>query len=130
MKNIAECYQALLDGKTLLTQYSTPVKLISGAQNADYGEGFIPSSFSFDRPEDWQIYTKPDWREELNGKETLCWVRDSDAREWVLDIITACCKPNSYPYKSAYNQWRQCKRLTKAEVKPLMDNAPENLNGY
>jgi len=90
----------------------------------------VENWYSFNDPKDWQIYTKPDWREELNGRETLCWVRDSDLGEWEKDVITSYDAADKYRFKSKDDMWHQCKRLTKAAIQVFMDNAPENPNDY
>jgi len=129
MDNQREINRALCDGETVvhsngdLTRYS---KEDNQETSGNGGEAWERSWHLFDNPRDWQIYTKPDWREELNGKETLCRVRDNDTQEWLKVVITSYRKINRHKFNSELRRWTQCKRLTKEEIQPLMDNAPSD----
>jgi len=128
MDNQREVNQALCGGDTLISELGALVRYnANGSQerSLDGGSFSVCAPYIFNNPQVWQIYTKPDWREELNGKETLCWVRDNDKHKWNKRFIVRYCENDTWPYKSKDATYKQCKRLTKAEIQLLMDSAPE-----
>ena len=60
MKSRKECYQALLDGKTLKGKVGVYAKIDSGAliQSSDL-KIWVQSTLLFKHPGDWSIYEEP-----------------------------------------------------------------------
>jgi len=127
MKNQREIYEALLAGETL-------IGLLSGARYKLADDNLVcisdgrkerSSDNSFVAKENYEIYTKPEWFENIPDGGVLCWVKNNQQCGYrslpeIIDMCSDGC------YRSVSGQyWNYSAPLTKQEIQVFMDNAPE-----
>ncbi len=128
MKSIAACWRPYLEGKVMYNELANIKVHLIGEEQYDFDTGKIENVFYyFVDYSRWEIYTPPDWKEELNGKETLGYVRDNETNAWEPFPVIADGheKGDSFPFKTEIENWVYFKRATKAQIQVWMDNAPE-----
>ena len=120
MKNQEECYQALLDGKTLVNDSGQTVVLKDGYTLDKKGEKI---HWYFSKSQEWKIIS--DWRDELPYKKRLCWVSDLNqipCKEGLAAIITDYIKSNerSYLTHCSLSSWVYAIPRTDDEIREFL----------
>ena len=127
MKNQREIYKALLAGEWLVSSFGGFARFNDNNQLVDeVGNRFIEHSFK--RPEDWEVYMRPKWYENIPDDGVLCWV--SELNEAPLKypvLIDAYKKDLARPFKNTVYHFPYAGPLTKQEIQVFMDNAPEKI---
>lgn len=119
MKNQAEIYQALLDGKALICISNIQARL--DASGDLYSPNVDPKDIQFNEPEDWQIYEPPKWYDNIPEGGVLCCVTGGG-----IGIIRGY-EGNRFYENSTKDDafWTKATPLTKEEIQVFMDNTPE-----
>lgn len=102
MKDLAEIYQSLLDGHTLVSKFGDMVRLHDGCQQY-WDEGKWEdncTNWQFDTPKSWEIYKEPQWYDNIPEGGSLCRVRDDISRRWYTDIIIRYTHNTGFPFES------------------------------
>lgn len=101
MKTQADCYRALLDGKTLYAVFgaATFVSLVDGNQ----ATSTRTLAFSFDTPTDW--YIKQEWYEDESNFPIICYIKDNAQDESFPAIVTSYDKTLASFITSKGNKW-------------------------
>ena len=122
MNNQKEIYEALLAGETLVMSQTKKLFKLNELGEIDCINNATWSVPQFGRPMDWQIYTKPEWYENIPEGGVLC--------KWAgkMLLITDYIPHHENPLKGncsrSVNEAIPC---TKQEIQIFMDNAPEDL---
>ncbi len=120
--NFEECIDVLKKaGGILKLKYSDQLIHLKDGNQCDYKTG-EKTKFNFSNNA-WIEYK--DWREELNGKKTLCYAWDSEEQYKRVACVKGYVKEDQYPVKTESPVYCNCKRMTKAEIAEYMKNAPE-----
>ena len=126
MKSQAEIYQALLDGETLYSEsFDNIIKLDgNGSQIDKHGES---ANYGFVRPQDWEIYKKPEWYETAEPGKVLCWFWGDDKECKFADVFIQR-NTEGYEYRSSQlGDWKNCQPLTKEEIQEFMYYVPDEV---
>lgn len=111
MKNQREIYEALLAGETLYDEHSNRVKLDDEGRLIAI-KGFVESEI-FTYPQQWKIYTKPKWYENIPDGGVLYW------NKYGLAESTSMNNSRTHVDVSQLSSHRP---LTKQEIQVFMDN--------
>lgn len=89
MKDLAEIYQALLDGEVLVAE-GYRVRLNGGAQECwrdEHGWTNDCRNLAFHSPDEWSIYKEPQWYDDIPVCGVLCRVKNKQVSFWYIDLI-------------------------------------------
>lgn len=120
IKSKADCYQALLDGYTLVNE-TMWAKLVDGDLVTD-----IDADYTFCNPTEWSVFEEIDnkWFYNIPESGIICWVSDYDTSDKLnVEIITKYDDDSVYSFKGKNESWKYADPLTPDELTTFLQSA-------
>jgi hypothetical protein len=127
MNSQAEIYAALLAGETLISEFGEmKMKLVGGKLKCINKK--LCDNQTFQAPENWHIYKKPEWYENIPEGGVLCKVWDYAESVYAYEVIKEYRRSESdyfHYFKGENANWKNAQPLTKQEIQVFLNNVPE-----
>jgi len=125
LKSTKECFQALIDGETLVGGFGTELHFNDEDELINQNEKI--SSHHFANYQNWHIKQEinQDWRENIPPEGVLGYAWDSDKDDKVKCICTDYDQSYDFQYNCGDEAYIHFRPMTKAEIQVYLDNAPE-----